>query len=79
MLRGGLFSVTLSVEGSFHSPPPVYSTRYAAVWCPDFPLEKPAVVHRHNLISKSLGEIKQEAEMKNSGASSLDSESQILS
>ncbi len=29
-------------------PPPAYSTRYAAVWCPDFPLGLlPAVVRRH--------------------------------
>ena len=53
--RGGIFSVTLSVEESFRPPSPVYSTRYAAVWCPDFPLEAsgrppPQVSHSPRLL-----------------------------
>ena len=38
-------------------PPPVYSTRYAAVWCPDFPPGfPPAVVHRHGRVIGRRGE-----------------------
>ena len=36
-IGGGLFSVTLSVSGSFHRPLPAFITRRAALWCPDFP------------------------------------------
>lgn len=35
--EGGLFSVTLSVSGSFRRPLPAFITRHAALWCPDFP------------------------------------------
>ncbi len=40
--KSGLFSATLSVDGSFHYPPPLVSQGDAALWCPDFPLNPTA-------------------------------------
>ena len=40
--RSGLFSATLSVNGSFRHPPPLVSQGNAALWCSDFPLKPTA-------------------------------------
>ncbi len=43
---GGLFSVTLSVDGDFRRPSPAVDRRNAAWWCPDFPpTASPSVPH----------------------------------
>src|SRR5271170_3492655 len=36
--RGGLFSVTLSIDRNFRPDPPRAFPRHAALWCSDFPL-----------------------------------------
>jgi hypothetical protein len=36
--RGGLFSVTLSIDRNFRPDPPRLFPRHAALWCSDFPL-----------------------------------------
>src|SRR5271170_2899357 len=50
--RGGLFSVTLSIDRNFRPGPPRVFPRHAALWCSDFPLppkrERPSTRQKYS-------------------------------
>ena len=50
--RGGMFSVTLSIDRDFRPGPPRVFPRHAALWCSDFPLpprrERPSTREQGN-------------------------------
>ncbi len=59
-LRGGIFSVALSMRRRF-PPPPRPFKRSSALWCPDFPLGEPSECLLRSLRKKALTKTAQSA------------------